>query len=103
MPQVCYSRGMTHPDVLRRDLAEVEDAINSPSTMAACPYFLRGGQCETGCWLEPRCITEEPTGGWGSDLYQTAEWARDLAYEARGHHKLVKRARDLVRRAEKGL
>lgn len=33
-----------------------------------CPYYRGVGQCETGCWAEPRCVTDEPVNGWGSEL-----------------------------------
>lgn len=40
--------------------------------LSDCPYYqyfrTRGepGVCQSGCWEEPRCITEEPADGWPS-------------------------------------
>lgn len=32
-----------------------------------CPYYLGTGDrtCKSGCYDEPRCITDEPSSGWG--------------------------------------
>ncbi len=88
-----------------RGLNEVEQGLDMPHQMLACPYIVSGGTCVTGCWSEPRCVTEEPIGGWESGARESAAsfagWARELAWEARGCHGLVKRARDVMRRAEK--
>jgi len=90
----------------RQELAQAEADLSAPHMMLSCPYLLTGTEpCVTGCWSEPRCITEEPVGGWESDVRTgaryIAEICRDIAYEARGDHRLVKRARDLMRQAEK--
>ena len=88
-----------------RELDNVEAALDTPHTMLACPYIVSGGTCVTGCWSEPRCITEEPIGGWESEVRwnanMCADWAADIAYEARGKHGIVKHARDIRRRALK--
>jgi hypothetical protein len=90
----------------RRELAQLEADLGAPQMMLSCPYLLTGTQpCVTGCWSEPRCITDEPAGGWQSEVrtgaLYIAEICRDIAYEARGNHRLVKRARDLMRQADK--
>ena len=49
-----------------------------------CPYLRQDGSmgrhgpntCLGGCWEEPRCITTEPEGGWGS-LKRGRERRRD--------------------------
>lgn len=43
----------------RRYLKEEEEG-----TLAGCPYYRGKGTCESGCWTEPMCITDEPLGGW---------------------------------------
>lgn len=65
-----------------------------------CAYFrgVPGGTCTVGCWQEPSCITEEPTGGW---LAWEAENAREQAWEASGNHGMVKFWRDVMRHFEK--
>lgn len=88
------------------DLGQAEQALTAPHSMLTCPYRRTGIEpCVSGCWSEPRCITAEPTGGWESDVWENArsvaDWCRDIAAEAAGQHGLVKRARDLMRRAEK--
>jgi hypothetical protein len=91
---------------IMHEFGEIERSLTTPHSMLTCPYLRTGTEpCVSGCWSEPRCITDEPMGGWESDArenaYSCATWARDLAYEARGHHGLVKHARDLARWAEK--
>lgn len=65
-----------------------------------CAYYrsLPGGICTSGCWEEPTCFTDEPVRGW---LASEANALRDLAWEERGNHAAVKRARDLMRHFEK--
>lgn len=97
---------MYRKSFLSRDLDEAERALIVPHSMLTCPYLRTGAEpCVSGCWSEPRCITDELIGGWEADVRENArsvaEWARDIAYEARGRHGLVKRARDVMRRAEK--
>lgn len=91
---------------IKRQLDEAETALHAPHSMLECPYLKTGTEpCVSGCWSEPRCITDEPIEGWEADVRESArsvaEWARELAYEARGNHGLVKHARDLARQAEK--
>jgi hypothetical protein len=40
-------------------------------TPAACPYYAGTGDrtCKSGCWQEPSCITDEPSGGWESQVF----------------------------------
>lgn len=69
------------------------------TSMIDCAYYQRGGICSFGCWEEPRCVTEEPYGGW---LHQEAEQLRELAWGHRGYdHGRVKHYRDLTRQVEK--
>lgn len=88
-----------------RELDEVEAALDTPHAMLACPYLVGGNTCASGCWSEPRCVTEEPIDGWETDVRRNADrcadWAAELAYEARGKHGIVKHARDIRRRALK--
>ena len=88
-----------------REMEEVGRALNTAHGMLTCPYLTSSGVCVSGCWSEPRCITDEPIGGWEADARESARscanWARDLAYEVRGQHGLVKHARDIMRQAEK--
>lgn len=77
--------------LLLRELDEAEAALHTPHSMLNCPYLRTGTeQCVSGCWSEPRCITDEPIGGWEADVRQSArsvaDWCRDIAYEARGRH-----------------
>ena len=89
-------------EALTEELRGAEGVLNEAMTMAACPYYLTGDSpCLSGCWQEPRCITEEPAYGWSGQ--SVGPWVRDLLKDARGNHKLVKRARDLMRRAEKAI
>lgn len=39
------------------------DAVRQARSMLACPYFRGGGACQTSCWSEPACVTEEPDNG----------------------------------------
>jgi len=90
--------------LLLRELDEAEAALRTPHSMLNCP-FLTSGTCVSGCWSEPRCITDEPIGGWESDVKESArsvaDWCRDIADEATGRHGIVKHARDILRQAEK--
>lgn len=49
--------------------------------------------------------TNEPPEGWEEQARRDADaaagWARDIAHDARGDHRLVKAARDLMRQAQK--
>lgn len=70
-------------------------------SMIDCAYYREGGLCSFGCWEEPRCITDEPEGGW---LYAEAQALRGYALEMRGEpgtHGAVKMLRDAVRQIEK--
>jgi hypothetical protein len=66
--------------------------------MIDCPAYYGDGVCVTGCWEEPRCITDEPEGGW---LRAESIGLREAAWENRGDHGLVKHIRDLTRETEK--
>ena len=68
-------------------------------SMIDCPYYQTGTDpCRSGCWEEPRCITDKPAEGW---LAAEASMLREAAWEARGRHGLVKHYRDAMRQAEK--
>jgi hypothetical protein len=43
---------------------ELEEAL----TMVRCPYYQREGVCATGCWDEPACVVNRPTGGWEAEI-----------------------------------
>lgn len=81
------------------ELNDAERYLGQSRNMLSCPYLTGGNTCISGCWSEPRCITKEPVGGWEGQARASALWARDLAKELRGHHGLVKRARDITRHA----
>lgn len=92
--------------ILKIELYQCEHMLYGANAMASCPYLLTGTEpCETGCWEEPRCITDEPARGWAEqaqyDADAAAHWARNIACDARGQHGLVKAARDLMRHAER--
>lgn len=92
--------------ILRIELRQCRNMLGSALSAAACPYYRTGTeQCVTGCWEEPRCITNEPLEGWEEQARRDADaaagWARDIAHDARGDHRLVKAARDLMRQAQK--
>lgn len=40
--------------------ASVEREDQEPT----CPYYFGAGSCKSGCWDEPRCITDMPLDGW---------------------------------------
>ncbi len=83
-------------------LLNLDDAVRSlhdALTMDYCPYLTHGGQCVTGCWSEPRCITEGPP-----PVKQAARWVQDEARFAQRHltsHGDIKHARDIKRWAQK--
>ncbi len=50
-------------------LLEITDGhlVGAPiDDMSDCPYYQGTGICESGCYSEPRCKTEEPIDGWPS-------------------------------------
>lgn len=57
------------------------------TAMLTCPYYqgIKGGRCVSGCWEEPACHADEPTGGWrardsrGRFITVTPEQARATA------------------------
>lgn len=67
-------------------------------SMIDCPFYQGRGTCPGGCWEEPRCITDEPEGGW---LAAEVTALREAAWESRGEHGQVKHWRDLARAAAK--
>lgn len=40
---------------------------------ASCPYFRGVGKCDSGCYTEPSCQTDEPEFGWPSTRYKFEE------------------------------
>ncbi|MDH6284036.1 hypothetical protein [Prescottella agglutinans] len=56
---------MTTPHPASDDVEPI--AVESLDTaMLTCPYYqgIKGGRCVSGCWEEPACHADEPTGGW---------------------------------------
>ncbi len=51
--------------------ASVNLTVRVEDTLAACPYYAGTGKqtCQSGCWQEPSCITDKPSGGWESEVY----------------------------------
>lgn len=51
--------------------ASVNLTVRLQDTLASCPYYAGTGKrtCQSGCWEEPSCITDEPLGGWESEVY----------------------------------
>lgn len=51
--------------------ASVNLTTRIEDTPASCPYYAGTGDrtCKSGCWQEPACITGEPHGGWGAEVY----------------------------------
>lgn len=92
----------------RTDLDYALVRLYGAEERSQCPYLngVPPGVCVSGCWDEPRCITDEPGGdGWASEIRSAADdlagEARHEARERRGRHGAVKHARDLARWAEK--
>lgn len=88
-------------DLDRCEISAILSDAFEAQTMLSCPYLRTGrDQCVTGCWQEPRCITNEPMGGWEDQVYSVAENLRFMAGQARGDHGSVKFLRDSARFAE---
>jgi hypothetical protein len=53
-------------------------AIAHQGDYGRCPFRVRNvpDGCVGGCVTEPRCITDEPTGGWASDPWHSRDVAR---------------------------
>lgn len=60
-------------DELDPDLEAAMEAV----FMLACPYFRRGGKCQSGCHSEPACKTDEPIEGWTHQLLVSAQALSD--------------------------
>lgn len=41
-----------------------KDLIQEAVTMLSCIYYAYEIRCNNGCYEEPRCVTNEPRGGW---------------------------------------
>lgn len=46
------------------DEAPLPEEVDEARSMMACPYYVCEGTCESGCYSEPRCITDAPLDGW---------------------------------------
>jgi hypothetical protein len=72
-----------------------------------CAYFRGVSICSFGCWEEPVCYTEEPSGGWHWAAYERymdlAETLRAIVREDRAEltHADVKNLRDQAREAHR--
>lgn len=44
-------------------LAAAEELLEAME-MVRCPYYRHDEKCESGCYSEPRCITDAPLEGW---------------------------------------
>lgn len=85
--------------IVLRDLEDAQRALHDALTMDYCPYLTRGAACVSGCWSEPRCITEGPP-----PVKECARWVQDEARHAQHHltaHGDKKHARDVRRWAQK--
>lgn len=51
--------------------ASVNLTVRLEDTLASCPYYAGTGSrtCKSGCWQEPSCITDEPFGGWETEVF----------------------------------
>lgn len=47
---------------------EASEALNA----IACPYYRGVGSCASGCYTEPFCQADTPTGGWEQQLLDAA-------------------------------
>lgn len=51
----------------------VEEAEAEGVNLAVCDYYQDCGTCTFGCWQEPSCVTDTPTGGWPNPCFTPAE------------------------------
>lgn len=65
---------MTGAARLREALEQVGEALS----MLSCPAYDGEGKCQSGCYQEPACITDQPHGGW----LAMATAGLDSAFEA---------------------
>jgi len=88
------------------DTGAAVDRLLRALSAEVCPYRVSAfGVCITGCWEEPRCMTEEPAGGWTVEASAAADnLAEELrldAGERAGQHGAVKHLRDQARHASR--
>lgn len=66
----------TYRYVLRR--IGLETDLRYLQDRSECPYYRdpNNGVCQSGCWEEPKCHTDEPMGGWPLQHLRSAmdEW-----------------------------
>lgn len=97
--------------VISKDIAEDLALSRGAAWMAEarpmCAYFRGIGICSFGCWEEPSCRTEEPSGGWHWSAYEQymdlAETLRAIVREGRADltHGDAKGLRDQAREAHR--